>query len=224
MQRRWVWSIAAAVILLVVAVVAVTVRGGGDSDKPRTHRVEASHAPLSTSTSVVIEGIAAATTSTSSAPGVRAATTTSVTQTRSGSSSATTAPSTASNPTSTTREPRWVTVATLSRDFSDSDRADSPRFDMLTGKGRIVLDHFEVGNKDGNLWWYVMGDDPYHSLAHGNCAGPQAPGSPSTTTPAQTSPKCESGYDATFEIEPGNYSLRVDSYNSKWTMRLQELR
>jgi len=122
-----------------------------------------------------------------------------------------------------------VTVMTLSKDFGDADRLDSARFDLSTGKARIVLDHFEVGDQDARLFWDIMGSDPYHSEAHGNCDGPMTSspppgGSPTTTNPTPTGPKCEAGYEAGFEVQPGSYYLQVDSTHSRWTVRIQELR
>ncbi len=238
MQRRWVWSIAVAVILLTVGIFAVNDDGGGSEtlhlDRVGSPRGAAGDESSSTSTGNVTDQNAAATPSTTAASVPQSSATTAVTRPRSGVAPASTTPPPKGEPTPTpaTQPRRWVTVMTLSRDFGDSQRADSSRFQLLTGKARIVLDAFEVGNEDARLFWHIMGSEPYTSEAHGVCEGPPTtsspppqPGAPATTAPPpSTSPTCESGYEAGFDIEPESYFLRVDSTHSEWTARIQELR
>jgi hypothetical protein len=121
-----------------------------------------------------------------------------------------------------------VTVATVSKNYGDN-RVDSARFELSTGHARFVLDNFTVGDEDARLFWAIMGSDPYHSEAHGMCEGPptttpQPGGSATTTSPPSTEAKCASGYEGGIDIPPGSYFLRVDSTDSRWTARIEELR
>jgi hypothetical protein len=232
MQRRWVWSIAGAVVLLVIGIVGVQ-RDSGGVNTVRTRDVGAQSAqPSESTTPSTVNEDAAVTSSTTVRADVSAQTTTSVARSRTVlSPSASVAPS-ASGPdptTATTAPRRWVTVAALSHDVADPARVDSTRFDLTTGKARFVLDSFEVGDETGGLYWYVVGSDPYHAEAHGQCEGPVSstprPGSsPTTANPSPTGPNCDASYQVAFDIAPGSYTLRVDSTHARWTARLQEFR
>jgi hypothetical protein len=229
MKRRWLWAGAAAVIFLAVGIVSSHGRDGRSeavraqhASSPRAHPNDEASGSTSTSEPTDAGGATPSSTTT-----VHTGTVTGVTEPRAAASTATTARAAKDDPTPTTAAPRWVTVMTVSHDYGDPQRVDSARFDLATGHARIVLDEFHVGDQDANVWWYIMGDDPYHSEAHGNCDGPAAPtqsGSPTTTAHPAVGPTCEAGYEMRFDIQPGNYFLRIDSSHAKWTAKIQELR